>query len=97
MLCKYILYNIHFILDKQSIEPNRFILEDTFGDGWHSAKLRIADEYGHDSLHSLVVGDDHVSDLSYCFDTAIAKNGRTVTAGVSGLQPTYGWEVNDTA
>lgn len=37
------------------------------------------------------------SDIRYCFDKKKSVNGDTVTAGVTGVSPRNGWEVNKSA
>jgi len=74
-----------------------FELFDTFGDGWDSAKLQIVDQNGRDTSHFPTSATNPLTGVSYCFDTAVAKNGETVTAGVTGLQSKHEWEIFWTA
>ena len=83
----YILYNIHIILDKQSIETNRFILEDTCGDGWSSVYFYNYDFYGS-FIKKTTTCENKIVVHEYCFDPSVAIVGDHMGATVFGLHTT---------
>jgi hypothetical protein len=67
-------------------------MADLFGDGWGTAGLVLFDnnryyrKFSPDCTTNPVVS-------SYCFNPNFAKDGDSVTVTVSGLEPSFQWEI----
>ena len=71
---------------------NRFLLGDTFGDGWNSASFYRYDNTG-DYIKTSSTCEDNVVIDQYCFDPYKAKIGDWVTATVFGFRAVQSWEI----
>ena len=70
----------------------RFILADTFGDGWDSAQFFMYDYKGTYSTATSTCSHNVVT-KKYCFDPQNTTIGATLNATVFGFLPDDPWEV----
>ena len=65
---------------------------DTFGDGFNTGKMFIFDDYNGKCSTAPDCDHNPVSQ-EYCFQPSLMKDGDSVTATVSGVNPKQRWEV----
>lgn len=70
----------------------QIIIGDTFGDGWHGARLLAFTSTGQFKLFSPDCGSSIFHD-SFCLDPAAYSDGDSVILKVVGMKPSFAWEI----